>query len=140
GNAHGLERVSQAVRGSAGSRELPRSRRRCGSHPNGSSSSLLKVYMSAIAYSLAELCICAAADAWHADGEVLASGITLVPRLAAGLARLTTNSSLLMTDAECHLVSEPVPVGPRGNFESIVEGWMPYSRTFDLLWGGRRHA
>ncbi len=96
--------------------------------------------MSAIAYSLAELCICAAADAWHADGEVLASGITLVPRLAAGLARLTTNSSLLMTDAECHLVSEPVPVGPRGNFESIVEGWMPYSRTFDLLWGGRRHA
>jgi glutaconate CoA-transferase, subunit B len=96
--------------------------------------------MTVIAYSLAELCICAAAEAWHTDGEVLATGITLIPRLAAGLARLTLNTSLMMTDAECYLVDEPVPVGPRGSFVPVIEGWMPYSRTFDLLWGGRRHA
>jgi glutaconate CoA-transferase subunit B len=37
------------------------------------------------------------------------------------------------------LVAEPVPVGPRQS-EPVIEGWMPYARTFDLLWGGRRHA
>jgi glutaconate CoA-transferase subunit B len=92
------------------------------------------------AYTLAELCICAAAEAWRGDGEVLATGITLIPRLAAGLARLTVNDELMMTDAECHLVEEPVPVGPRGGATPVIEGWMPYARTFELLWGGRRHA
>lgn len=96
--------------------------------------------MTDTAYNLAELCICAAAEAWRGDGEVLATGITLVPRLAAGLARLTVNEELLLTDAECHLVAEPVPVGPRAATAPIIEGWMPYARTFDLLWGGRRHA
>jgi len=93
------------------------------------------------AYTLAELCIVAAAQAWRDDGEVLASGMGLLPRLAASLAKLTFNPALLMTDAECMLVAEPVPVGSRKNVaEPIIEGWMPYARTFDLLWGGRRHA
>lgn len=97
--------------------------------------------MSAQEYSLAELCIVAAAEAWRDDGEVLASGIGLIPRLAASLAKLTFNPALLMTDAECMLVAEPVPVGARKNgYEPMIEGWMPYARTFDLLWGGRRHA
>ena len=91
-----------------------------------------------IACSLADLCICAAAEAWRGDGEVLATGITLIPRLAAALARLTVNDELMMTDGECHLVTEPDPVGPRNG--SLIEGWMPYARTFELLWGGRRHA
>ena len=91
-------------------------------------------------YTLAELCICAAAEAWRDAGEVLATGITVIPRLAAGLARLTVNEELLLTDAECHLVAEPVPVGPRTGAPPVIEGWMPYARTFDLLWGGRRHA
>jgi glutaconate CoA-transferase subunit B len=93
------------------------------------------------ACTLAELCICAAAEAWRSDGEVLATGITLIPRLAAGLARLTVNEELMMTDGECHLVAEPVPVGPpRHGAQPVIEGWMPYARTFELLWGGRRHA
>ena len=96
--------------------------------------------MTDTAYNLAELCICAAAEAWRGDGEVLATGITLIPRLAAGLARLTVNEALLLTDAECHLVAEPVPLGPRAGPAPVIEGWMPYARTFDLLWGGRRHA
>lgn len=91
-------------------------------------------------YTLAELCICAAAEAWRDAGEVLATGITVIPRLAAGLARLTVNEELLLTDAECYLVAEPLPVGPRGGAPPVIEGWMPYARTFDLLWGGRRHA
>lgn len=90
-------------------------------------------------YTLAELCIVAAAQAWRDDGEVLASGMGLLPRLAASLAKLTFNPALLMTDSECMLVAEPVPVGPRQS-EPVIEGWMPYARTFDLLWGGRRHA
>jgi|SRR5581483_5335241 len=96
--------------------------------------------MTETACNLADLCICAAAEAWRADGEVLATGITLIPRLAAGLARLTVNEELLLTDAECHLVAEPVPVGLRTGAPPVIEGWMPYARTFDLLWGGRRHA
>ncbi len=90
--------------------------------------------------SLSELCIAAAAEAWRDDGEVLATGIGLVPRLAASLAMASFNPDLMMTDGEAYLVSEPVPVGPRGDYRPRIEGWMPYARVFDNLWGGRRHA
>lgn len=96
--------------------------------------------MSDLKYTLAELCIAACADVWRDDGEVLATGIGLIPRLAAGLAKCTVNSALMMTDAEAYLVAEPVPVGARNGYRPAFEGWMPYSRTFDLLWGGKRHA
>ena len=36
-------------------------------------------------HSLVDLIICAAAQAWKDDGEVLATGIGVVPRLAASL-------------------------------------------------------
>jgi glutaconate CoA-transferase subunit B len=91
-------------------------------------------------HTLAELCITAAAEAWRDAGEVLASGLGLVPRLAAGLAKLTFSPDLLMTDAEALLVAEPVPVGKRGDYRLQVEGWMPFRKVFDVLWSGRRHA
>ncbi len=91
-------------------------------------------------YTLAELCITAAAEAWRDAGEVLASGLGLVPRLAAGLARLTFSPDLQMTDAEAFLVAEPVPVGKRGSYRMQVEGWMPFRKVFEVLWSGRRHA
>jgi len=91
-------------------------------------------------YSLAELCIVAAAEAWRHDGEVLATGFTPVPRIAAGLARLTFNDGLMVTDGENYFVAEPVPLGPRNGYAPVIEGWAPYARTFDNLWGGRRHA
>jgi glutaconate CoA-transferase, subunit B len=91
-------------------------------------------------YTLAELCITAAAEAWRDAGEILASGLGLVPRLAAGLARLTSSPDLLMTDAEAFLVAEPVPVGARGAYRMQVEGWLPFRKVFELLWAGRRHA
>jgi len=90
--------------------------------------------------TLAELCIAAAAEAWRGDGEILASGIGLVPRLAAGLARLTFSPDLLLTDAEAVLVAEPVPVGPRDGYRPKVEGWLPFAKVFEILWSGKRHA
>ncbi len=92
-------------------------------------------------YTLAELCITAASEAWRDAGEVLASGLGLVPRLAASLAKLTFSPDLLMTDAECLLVAEPVPLGKRpAGYRVPVEGWLPFRKVFDLLWSGRRHA
>ena len=78
-------------------------------------------------YTLAELCITAAAEAWRDNGEVLASGIGLIPRLAASLAKETFAPELMMTDGEAYLVEEPVPVGKRGGYVPKVEGWpSPY--------------
>ncbi len=91
-------------------------------------------------YTLAELCISATAEAWRDRGEILATGIGLVPRLAASLAKMTFNPDLMMTDGEAYLVSEPVPVGPLGDYQPKIEGWMTYDKVFDNLWGGRRHA
>jgi glutaconate CoA-transferase subunit B len=96
--------------------------------------------MTDTSYSLVDLCIVAAAEAWRHDGEVLATGITLLPRLAASLAKLTINPALMMTDGENSFVAEPVPVGPRGDYSPKIEGWAPFARTFDNLWSGKRHA
>lgn len=92
------------------------------------------------AFSLAELLIVAAAEAWRGNGEVLASGIGVVPRLAASLAKLTHSPELMLTDAEAFLVEEPVPLGARGEYRPRHSGYMPFARVFDCVWGGRRHV
>jgi glutaconate CoA-transferase subunit B len=91
-------------------------------------------------FSLAELLIVAAAEAWRGNGEVLASGIGIVPRLGASLAKLTHSPQLMLTDAEAFLVEEPVPLGPRGSYRPGFSGYMPFARVFDCVWSGRRHA
>jgi glutaconate CoA-transferase, subunit B len=92
-------------------------------------------------YTLAELCIVAASEAFRHDGEVLATGIGVIPRLAASLAMKTFNSDLMMTDSEAYLLSEPNPLGARGDdFVQSSETWMGFSRIFDNVWSGRRHA
>ena len=83
--------------------------------------------------------ITACSRAWDNDGEVLASGIGVVPRLAASLA-MQRNPDLMMTDSEAFMVSEPVPVGPRNGYEPQRETWMGFSRIFDNVWSGKRHA
>lgn len=90
--------------------------------------------------NLVDRVICAAAQAWKDDGEVLATGIGLVPRLAASLCMLSINRDLMMTDSEAWLVREPVPVGPRDGYEPKREGHMGFARIFDNVWSGRRHA
>jgi glutaconate CoA-transferase, subunit B len=93
-----------------------------------------------IAYTLAELLIVAAAEAWRGNGELLASGIGVVPRLGASLAKLTHSPELLMTDSEAYLVEEPVPLGPRGDYQPRFSGYLPFERVFDCVWSGRRHV
>ena len=90
--------------------------------------------------TLVDTLICAAAQAWKDDGEVLATGIGLVPRLAASLAKLTVNPDLMMTDSEAFLVEEPIPVGPRGDVVPRYSGHMSFERVFDCVWRGLRHA
>lgn len=91
-------------------------------------------------FSLVDRIICAASDAWKNDGEVLATGIGIVPRLAASISMLSSNPQLMMTDSEAWLVREPVPIGPRNGYEIQCEGWMGFTRIFDNVWSGKRHA
>ena len=93
-----------------------------------------------VEFSLAELMIVAASEAWRGDGEVLASGIGVIPRLGASLAKLTHGPGLLMTDSECFLVEDPIPLGPRGDFVPKYSGSMNFERVFECVWGGQRHA
>ncbi|MGD9598413.1 MAG: CoA-transferase subunit beta [Steroidobacteraceae bacterium] len=90
--------------------------------------------------TLVDTIICAASEAWRDDGEVLATGIGVVQRLAASLAKLTCNPRLLMTDSEAWVVSEPVPIGPRGDYRIRRETHMGFARIFDNVWSGKRHA
>ena len=91
-------------------------------------------------YSLAELMICANAQAYANDGEVLVTGIGVLQRLAASLAMLTTNPGIMMTDSEAWILSTPNPVGKRpADFVQMNENWMGFSRIFDNVWSGRRH-
>lgn len=90
--------------------------------------------------TLVDRVICAAARAWQHDGEVLATGIGVVPRLAASLCMASLNRDLMMTDSEAWMVSEPVPLGPRNGYQVRRESWMGFSRIFDNVWGGKRHA
>ena len=91
-------------------------------------------------FALVDRIICAAAQAWKDDGEVLASGIGVVPRLAASLCMASLNTDLMMTDSEAWMVREPVPVGPRGDYRVQRESHMGFARIFDNVWSGRRHA
>jgi glutaconate CoA-transferase subunit B len=91
--------------------------------------------------SLAELCILACSEAFRGGGEIVATGVGPVPRVAAGLAKLTHTPELMMTDGEAYLVEDPVPIGPRGDYRPKFAGHLPFSRFFDdAVWTGRRHA
>ncbi|QJQ31346.1 ketoacid CoA transferase [Sphingomonas lacunae] len=92
--------------------------------------------------TLAELCIFACSEAFRTDREQIATGIGPIPRLGAGLAKLTHSPGLMMTDGEAYLVEQPVPIGPRGYDDRKTAGYLPFSRFFDsAVWtGNRRHA
>ncbi|CCA90251.1 MULTISPECIES: CoA-transferase subunit beta [unclassified Novosphingobium] len=91
--------------------------------------------------TLTELCIFAASEAFRGNGEIVATGVGPVPRLGASLAKLTHSPELMMTDGECYLVEQPVPIGPRAYDDRKPAGHLPFSRFFDsAVWTGRRHA
>lgn len=91
-------------------------------------------------FTLAELIIVAAAEAWRGDGELLGTGIGPLPRIAVSLAKMTFAPGLQLTDGEAFLTEEPIPVGPRGDYKPKYTGRMHYTRVFDSVWSGRRHA
>lgn len=91
-------------------------------------------------FTLSELMIVAAAEAFRGDGEIFVTGIGTLPRIAAGLARLTFESGLMMTDGEAYLTEDPVPLGATADEVPGFSGWMPYNRVFATLWRGQRHA
>lgn len=92
-------------------------------------------------FSLAELMVCAASDVFDGEGEVLATGIGLLPRLAASLAMRTCNPDMMMTDSQSYMLSTPNPVsGMRSHEGQANENWMGFSRIFDNVWSGARHA
>ncbi len=91
--------------------------------------------------TLAELCIFACSETFRTDREIIATGIGPVPRIGAGLAKLTHSPGLMMTDGEAYLVEQPVPLGPRDYDDRKPAGHLPFSRFFDAaVWTGRRHA
>ncbi|MFN3553333.1 MAG: CoA-transferase subunit beta [Novosphingobium meiothermophilum] len=91
--------------------------------------------------SLVDLCVVACSEAFRDNGEIVATGVGPVPRLAAGLAKLTHTPELMMTDGEAYLVEQPVPLGPRAYDARKPAGYLPFSRFFDsAVWSGRRHA
>jgi len=94
-----------------------------------------------VTYSLAELMVCAASRVFDNDGEVLATGIGLLPRLAASLAMRTTNPDMMMTDSQSFMLSAPNPVsGMTSHMGQANENWMGFARIFDNVWSGHRHA
>lgn len=92
-------------------------------------------------FSLAELMTAAASQAFDHDGEVLATGIGVLPRLAASLSMLSSNPDLMMTDSQSYVLSKPNPIsGLAGHTGQANECWMGFSRIFDSVWSGKRHA
>ena len=72
----------------------------------------------------------AVAEAFRGDGAIMASPMGAMPRLGAQLAQATFEPDLMLTDGVATVVDL---AGQR-------QGWMPFSRVFDTLWGGRRHV
>lgn len=91
-------------------------------------------------YTLAELCIVACAEAFRDSGEVLATGIGVIPRIAASLAMNSFNPDLMMTDGEAMMVGKPNPLSRDSDYVQANENWMGYQRIFDNVWSRKRHA
>jgi acyl CoA:acetate/3-ketoacid CoA transferase beta subunit len=85
----------------------------------------------------ADVCAVAVADAFRHDGEILANPIGTIPVLGARLARALYEPRLVITDGEALLSGDTPALGAA---PEIVEGWNPYRRMFDIVWGGRRHV
>jgi acyl CoA:acetate/3-ketoacid CoA transferase beta subunit len=88
----------------------------------------------------ADYCVIACAEIYRGDGEILANPtVGTIPFIGARLARATFEPDLTMTDGEAMLVADNQPVGVNGH-KALVEGWLPFRLTFDVVWAGRRHV
>lgn len=88
----------------------------------------------------ADHCVVACAEIYRGDGEILANPtVGVIPFIGARLARATFEPDLGMTDGEGMLVATNGHVGG-GSGAKVVEGWLPFRLTFDVVWAGRRHV
>lgn len=83
-----------------------------------------------------EYCAIACADMFAGNGEIMASPMATLPSIGARLARLTTEPDLLLTDGNALILADTPPLGKAGD----IEGWMPFSKVFDVVASGRRHV
>ncbi|WP_193597046.1 CoA-transferase subunit beta [Microbacterium sp. YJN-G] len=90
--------------------------------------------------TIAEICIAACADTYRESGEILAHAVGIIPTLGARLAKLTTAPDIVLTDGEAFLLSGPPTPGAPETEDSVVEGWAPFRRIFDILATGRRQS
>jgi acyl CoA:acetate/3-ketoacid CoA transferase beta subunit len=90
--------------------------------------------------TIAEICAVACAEAWRGDGEILASPIGTIPTIGARLAAMTFEPDLVITDLDAVQIAEPIPVGAPPDAPKIVEAWLPFGNTFDIVWAGKRHV
>ncbi|MFT4128030.1 MAG: CoA-transferase [Gordonia sp. (in: high G+C Gram-positive bacteria)] len=84
----------------------------------------------------AEICVVACAEIFRGAGEVMASPMAPIPLLGARLARLTIEPDLLITDGEALILADTPGIGKTGP----IEGWLPFTKVFDVVASGRRHV
>ncbi|MFE1596452.1 CoA-transferase subunit beta [Nocardia sp. NPDC058705] len=84
----------------------------------------------------AEVCVVAAAEIFRGAGEIMASPMSTITTTGARLARLTFEPDLLLSDGEALFFAEVPAIGAK----APVEGWIPFSRVFDVVASGRRHV
>ena len=89
------------------------------------------------AFSRAEVCAAAIADAFKDDGEIFASPMGILPMLGVRLAKLTSNADLVISDGESLFLGGTPPLFAKAD---VVEGWIPFRRVFDVVAYGKRHV
>jgi acyl CoA:acetate/3-ketoacid CoA transferase beta subunit len=88
----------------------------------------------------ADVCVVACAEIFRGDGEIYANPtVGTIPFIGARLARATFEPDLLLGDGEAMLVANTLPIGHAPN-QKLIEGWLPYRLSFDVVWSGRRHV
>ncbi|MCP2278379.1 CoA-transferase subunit beta [Nocardia amikacinitolerans] len=84
----------------------------------------------------AEVCVVACAEIFRGAGEIMASPMSPVTTIGARLARLTFEPDLLLSDGEALYLAETPALGAK----APIEGWIPFSKVFDVVASGRRHV
>ena len=84
----------------------------------------------------AEYCAIACADMFADAGEIFACPMATLPLIGARLAKLTTEPDLLITDGEALILADAPAIGAT----APVEGYIPFSKVFDVVASGRRHV
>ncbi|CAM3130311.1 CoA-transferase subunit beta [Prescottella defluvii] len=84
----------------------------------------------------AEYCAIACAELFADAGEIFASPMATLPLIGARLAKLTTEPDLIITDGEALILADAPAIGA----SAPIEGYIPFSKVFDVVASGRRHV